>query len=230
MKQIHVLIVDDHAVVRIGIQMMISTEPTIKVIGEAKDGLDAIRQVKHLQPDIVLMDLVMPQGDGTEAIVEIKRDCPNVKIIVLTTFDDDSKIKAAMEAGADGYLLKDADGEALLQAIQATQHGEMPLHPRVARHLIRGVTNSIDVNGVGHLTEREKEILRLVAKGLSNKIVAQGLNLSEGTVKIHVSNILAKLRVSNRIEAALWAMQKGLVTSDGGGKRIDPPVGIGHLS
>lgn len=216
MKQIRVLIVDDHAVVRIGIQMMISTEPTIKVVGEAKDGLDAIRQVKHLQPDIVLMDLVMPQGDGVEAIAEIKRDCPNVKIIVLTTFDDDIKIKAAMEAGTDGYLLKDADGEALLQAIQATQQGEMPLHPRVARQLIRGVTNSIDVNGAGHLTEREKEILQLVAKGLSNKIVAQGLNLSEGTVKIHVSNILAKLRVSSRIEAALWAMQRGLVASDGG--------------
>ncbi|MBI1877468.1 MAG: response regulator transcription factor [Chloroflexi bacterium] len=211
MKQIRVLIVDDHAVVRLGIQMMISTEPTIKVVGEAKDGQDAIRQVKHLQPDIVLMDLVMPQGDGTEAIAEIKRDCPNIKIIVLTTFDDKTKINAAMIAGADGYLLKDADGEALLQAIQAVQQGEMPLHPRIAHHLIRGVANPIDANGIDHLTEREKEILQLVAKGLSNKIVAEGLNLSEGTVKIHVSNILAKLRVSSRIEAALWAMQKGLV-------------------
>lgn len=216
MKQIRVLIVDDHTVVRLGVHMMISTEPTVKVVGEAKDGQNAIRQAKHLRPDIILMDLVMPQGDGAEAIAEIKRNDPNVKIIVLTTFDDEIRISTAMEAGADGYLLKDADGEALLEAIQAAQQGEMPLHPRIARHLIRGIANPMNSNGNDPLTEREKEILSLVAKGLSNKIVAQGLNLSEGTVKIHVSNILAKLRVSSRVEAALWAMQRGLVAPDGG--------------
>lgn len=210
MKQIRVLIVDDHAVVRLGIQMMINTEPTIKVVGEAKDGQEAIRQVKHLRPDIVLMDLVMPQGDGVEAIAETKRDYPEVKIIVLTTFDDDLKIHAAMKAGADGYLLKDADGEALLRAIRSVQQGEMPLHPRIARRLIRGEAKPNGTNGIGHLTEREKEILQLVAKGCSNKIVAQDLNLSEGTVKVHVSNIFAKLGVSSRLEAALWATQKGL--------------------
>jgi DNA-binding NarL/FixJ family response regulator len=211
MKQIRVLIVDDHTVVRLGIQMMISTEPAIKVVGEAKDGRDAVRQVKYLQPDIVLMDLVMPQGDGVEATAEIKRDCPNVKVIVLTTFDDKIRISVAMDAGADGYLLKDADGEALIQAIQAVQQGEMPLHPRIARQLIRGIISPIDASGSSHLTEREKEILQWVARGLSNRTVAEGLNLSEGTVKIHVSHILAKLHVSSRIEAALWALQKGLV-------------------
>jgi DNA-binding NarL/FixJ family response regulator len=211
MEPIRVLIVDDHIMVRVGLHMMISTEPTIKVVGEAKDGQDAIGQVKCLLPDIVLMDLVMPQGGGIEAIAEIKRSYPDIKIIVLTTFDDDIKINAAMEAGADGYLLKDADGEALLYAIEAAQQGEMPLHPRIARRLIRGEDNVHGTNEISHLTEREKEVLRLVAQGLSNKTVAEGLNLSEGTVKIHMSHILAKLHVSSRIEAALWATQKGLV-------------------
>jgi DNA-binding NarL/FixJ family response regulator len=214
MMQIRVLIVDDHAVVRKGIQMLISTEPTIQIIGEAVDGQDAVRQVKTLQPDIVLMDLVFPQEDGIEAIVQIKHDCPNIKIIVLTTFEDNVRINAAMNAGADGYLLKDADGEALLQAIQAVQQGEMPLHPRIARYLFRGGMRQDDTNGFSRLTEREKEVLQLVAKGLSNKAVAQALSLSEGTIKVYLSNILGKLSVSSRTEAAVWASQSGLVTPD----------------
>ena len=214
MKPIRVLIVDDHAIVRRGIQMIVGTEPAIQIVGEAKDGQDAIYQVKRLRPDITLMDLVMPSC-GIKAIAEIKRNYPDVKIIVLTTFEDEDKVNAAMEAGADGYILKDAEGETLLEAIQAAYRGDMPLHPRVARHLIRGFSKSEDTNGHVHLTEREKEIIQLIARGLSNKEVGQSLNLSEGTVKIHVSNILGKLNVSSRTEAAVWATQMGLVSLNG---------------
>jgi DNA-binding NarL/FixJ family response regulator len=214
MKPIRVLIVDDHAVVRKGIQLLVSTESAIQIVGEAKDGRDACHQAKLLQPDLILMDLVMPHEDGIEAIAEIKRDTPNLKIIVLTTFGDDARINAALQAGADGYLLKDADGEALLQAIQAAQRGDMPLHPHVARHLFRGAGRQTGSNDMDHLTEREKEILQLVSKGLSNRDIAKNLTLSEGTVKVHVSNILNKLGVSSRTEAAIWAIQMGLVSVD----------------
>jgi DNA-binding NarL/FixJ family response regulator len=139
---------------------------------------------------------------------------PNIKIIVLTTFEDEARVKAAMEAGADGYLLKDADGEVLLQAIQAVRQGDAPLHPRVTRHLLKGVVKHQDGSITGRLTEREQEVLQLVGKGWSNKTIAQALNLSEGTVKIHVSNILSKLNVSSRTEAAVRAMQMGLISPD----------------
>ncbi len=214
MHHTRVLIVDDHAVVRKGVQMFLSTESTIQVVGEAQNGQEAVRKAKSLQPDVILMDLVMPQGGGVEAIIEIKRCTPNVKIIVLTTFKDPARVNAAIQAGADGYLLKDADGDALLQAIHAVRQGDVPLHPHVARHLVSSITKHQDVNGVGCLTEREKEVLRLVAKGLSNKAVAQVLSLSEGTVRVHVSNILGKLGASSRTEAAVRALQMGLVSAD----------------
>ncbi len=199
---------------RKGIQMFLSTESSIQVVGEAEDGWDAVRKAQDLQPDVVLMDLVMPQRDGIEAIAEIKQHIPQVKIIVLTTFEDETRVNAAMEAGADGYLLKDADGEALLQAIHAVCQGDVPLHPHVARHLIRAVAKHRNMTRPGNLTEREREVLRLVAKGLSNRAVARSLSISEGTAKVHVSNILSKLNVSSRTEAAVWAVQMGLVSPD----------------
>jgi DNA-binding NarL/FixJ family response regulator len=211
MNRIRVLVVDDHTVVRTGIQLLISTEPIIQVIGEAKDGGEAVRQTQILQPDIILMDLVMPQGGGIEAIAQIKRRYPKIKIIVLTTYEDKFRINAALEAGADGYLLKDADGVALLQAIQAAQQGGLPLHPRVAYQVIKGKTKHDYMSRANYLTAREKEVLQLVARGLDNKDVAQTLNLSESTVKTHVSKILSKLNVSGRIEAAIIAVQIGLV-------------------
>jgi DNA-binding NarL/FixJ family response regulator len=167
-----------------------------------------------LQPDIIIMDLVMPEKNGIEAIAQIKRDCPGSKILVLTTFEDEVQINAALEAGADGYQLKDANGEALLHAIRAIQMGDMPLHPRVARYLfkVKAARENISMNRINDLTEREREVLRLIAKGLSNKEVAQILNLTKGTVKIHVSNILSKLNVSSRTEASILAVQAGLVT------------------
>lgn len=213
MNQVRVLIVDDHAVVREGMRMILATEHTFQIVGEAKDGLEAVDQAEKLQPDIILMDLVMPIG-GLEAIAKIKRRCPNIKIIVLTTFEDEARVNAAMVAGADGYLLKEADGEAVLNAIQAVQSGETPLHPRVFQHIIKGLSKQIGPSGLNRLTDREKEVLQWIAKGLSNRIIAEALHLSEGTVKIHVKNIFNKLNVSNRTEAAILAAQMEFDVSD----------------
>jgi NarL family two-component system response regulator LiaR len=212
MNATRVLIVDDHAVVRRGIQMFLDTDPSIQIVGEAEDCQDAVRKTKSLQPDVILMDLVMPNGDGIEAIVEIKRCTPDAKVVVLTTFADEPRVNAAMEAGANGYLLKDADGDALLRAIHAVQQGDAPLHPRVAQHVVRNARKRKDANGNRPLTEREREVLRLVTGGLSNKAIAQALNLSEGTVKVHVSNIFKKLNVSSRTEASVRALQTGLIS------------------
>jgi NarL family two-component system response regulator LiaR len=208
-----VLIVDDHAVVRRGIQMFLETDPSIQIVGEAEDCQDAVRKATSLQPDVILMDLVMPHGDGIEAIAEIKRHNPDLKIVVLTTFGDESRVGAAMEAGANGYLLKDADGGALLQAVHAVRQGDMPIHPLVAQYIVRNFAKRNGTNGNKSLTEREKEILQLVSQGLSNKAIAQILSLSAGTVKVHVSNILEKLGVSNRTEASVLALQMGLISS-----------------
>lgn len=226
MNPIRVLVVDDHPVVRKGIQMYIGTEPTIELVGEAKDGASAVLQVKRLQPDVVIMDLFMPHKDGVTAIAEIKRDFPQVKIIVLTTFEHNDQINAAIEAGADGYLLKDADGEALLEAIKTTRLGEMmPLDCRVARYLLHDAAGQAAPNQLVHLTEREQEVLDLLAQGLSNKAIADKLSLTEGTVKIHVSRILSKLNVSSRTEAAIQAVQLGLLTGNGHSKSS-----ISHLA
>ncbi|MFQ5613807.1 MAG: response regulator [Anaerolineae bacterium] len=222
MEQTRVLIVDDHYFVRKGIRMFLETEPDIEVVGEAEDGNEALRQTQRLQPDVILMDLSMPKGDGLQAIAAIKRLLPTVKIIVLTMHEQATKIvEAIVEAGADGYLLKDADENALLQAIKAVRRGDVPLHPRVARHLVRGVArHDQDSKQPVYLTEREKQVLRLVSKGLSNKEAAETLNLSSGTVKIHVSNILSKLNASSRTEAAVMALQMGLIPVEGNGERF----------
>jgi len=210
MDPIRVLIVDDHFVVRKGLQMLLDTEPSIQIVGEAENGREAVRQAQNLNPAVVLMDLVMPERGGIEAIAAIKGRMSHVRIIVLTTFQDDVRVRAAMKAGADGYLLKDAGGEALVQAIQVVQRGGMPLHPDIAQHLIRGTAAQQHPAAGAHLTPREKEVLQLVASGLSNKAVAE--SLSAGTVKVHVSNILGKLNVSSRTEAAVWAVQMGLAS------------------
>ena len=223
MNPTRVLIVDDHAIVRKGILMFLNTESSIQIVGEAEDGQDALRQAEELRPDVILMDLVMPEKDGIEATIQLKQCLPTIKIIVLTTFKDKAKIEAVMDAGADGYLLKDADGEALLQAIQSVQRGGMPLHPSVARYLVNHGAKPDMTNGHVKLTEREREVLRLVAKGMSNKAVAQALNLARGTVKVHVSNILGKLQVNSRTEAAMLAVQVGLVSPGEQEWGQDPP-------
>jgi len=214
MNRIRLLVADDHAVVRKGIQMFLSTEPSIQLVGEAEDCQDTIRKVTSLQPDVVLMDLVMPEGSGLETIAEIKRRLPNVKVIVLTMFQDQTSVTVAMKAGADGYLLKDAEGEKLLQAIHSVQCGEVPLDPRVALYMAEDHARNYHPGGSKLLTKRETEILQLLANGLSNQAMAQALNISQDTVKAHVSSILRKLNASGRTEAAVWATQMGLIALD----------------
>lgn len=213
MSHTKLLIVDDHTVVRKGIQMIVSTEPSINVVGEAIDSQDAFEQVKALQPDIVLMDLVMP-GGGLKAITKIKKIFPTTKILVLTTYIDDEKVSKAISAGADGYLLKEVDGQGLLNAIDQVQQGGMPLHPRAVTYLFKGdrSKNSAPTAEITPLTRRELEVLELVSQGLSNKEIGEILNLSVGTIKVHVSNILSKLNVNSRTEAAVRATHLKIVS------------------
>lgn len=208
-------------IVRKGILLFLDTEPSIKVVGEVDNGRDAVCQAKFLKPDVILMDLVMPEGDGIEAITELIRCLPKVRIIVLTTFCDKDKVRAAMKAGAHGYLLKDADGLALLRAIETVQKGGMPLHPSVTDELVHDLTQHVNSNGHKSLTDREEEILRLVGKGLSNRDVAEELTITEGTVKVHVSNILGKLGVKSRTEATLRAIEMGLIRAQQRGNYLD---------
>ncbi|MCB0163503.1 MAG: response regulator transcription factor [Anaerolineae bacterium] len=201
-------------IVRKGIRLFLDTEPSIEVVGEVASGYEAVGQAKLLKPDLILMDLVMPNGDGIQAIAQLRSCVPKTNIIVLTTFNDEDKVKSAMKAGAHGYLLKDADGPALLRAITTVQKGGMPLHPSVSKTLLQDLTQQINGNGDKSLTEREQEILKLVGKGLTNRSVAEELTISEGTVKIHVSHILDKLGVKSRTEATLRAIDMGLISPD----------------
>ncbi len=214
MNPIRLLIVDDHVVVRKGIQMLLDTEPSIQVVGEAESSQDAIHKAKSLKPDVILMDLVMPQGDSLQAIVEIKRSIPTIKVIILTMFHDEAKVNAAVEAGTDGYLLKDADAEELVRAIQAVRQGDMPFDPHVVHYLITQVAKSKDTSESNPLTKREEEVLRLVAKGMSTRAVARALYIEEGTARIHIHNILLKLGVSSRADAAIWAAHRGILPQD----------------
>ncbi len=218
MKQTKVLIVDDHYFVRKGIEMFLEAESSIQVVGEAGNEQEAVRQAKELQPDVILMDLSMSQGDGVTATATIKRQFSHIKIIILTMHEHETKvIEAMVEAGADGYLLKEEGEDGLLQAIESVQQGDVPLHPRIARHLIKGAAGQAKgTNGIANLTKREKQVLQLLSKGLNNKEIAEALSVSSGTAKIHVSHILDKLNVSSRTEAAVQAIQLGLIRMNTG--------------
>ena len=210
---ISVLVADDHAIVRKGICALLATEPDIEVVGEAKDGRDVIAETQRLQPDVILMDLVMPGMDGLEAIRHITTHQPGTRILVLTSFAGDDKVFPAIRAGALGYLLKDSGPEELVQAIHQVYRGRSSVHPTVARRLLQELSGP---SGRGSdresLTEREVEVLQLVAQGQSNRQISHQLAISEATVRTHVSNILAKLTLSSRTQAALYALQKGLVS------------------
>ena len=212
-KTIRVLIADDHAVVREGLRGLITSEPGMEVVGEAAEGAEAVLKARSLQPDVILLDLVMPRKDGLEAIAEIKRDNPEARILILTSFAEDDKVFPAIKTGALGYLLKDSSPQELLQAIREVSRGESSLHPTIARKLIRELSQPSDLPPAEEpLTAREVDVLRLVAQGLSNQEIGEKLVVSERTVRNHVSNILGKLHLANRTQAALYALREGLAS------------------
>ena len=210
---IRVLICDDHAVVRQGLATFLDLQDDIEIAGEAADGADAVAKAASLQPDVVLMDLVMPQLDGVEAIRRIRAADPDAKIIVLTSYADDEKIFSAIRAGASGYLMKDVSPQDLAKAIRMARDGDPLLHPDVARRLMDHVSHPEPPGAaaLARLTAREVEVLRLIARGMANKEIARELVLSEKTVKTHVSNLLQKLDLGDRTQAALFAVRNGVV-------------------
>ncbi|MCC6442644.1 MAG: response regulator transcription factor [Armatimonadetes bacterium] len=211
MDKISVLIADDHAVVRQGLKAFLGLQEHIEVIGECADGEEAVAKARELLPDIILMDLVMPRMDGVTAIRQIRSLCPSARIIVLTSFAEDEKVFASIKAGAIGYLMKDVLPPDLVKAIEAARRGEPLLHPEIALKLMQEFSTGPKPSAGDTLTERERDVLRLIAKGQSNKEIAAELFLSEKTVKTHVSNILQKLHLSDRTQAAIFAIQQRLV-------------------
>ncbi len=212
-QEIRILCADDHAVVREGLRALIETEPGMVLVGEAGDGREAVEKARALNPDVVLLDLVMPSMSGIEAIGEIKRAVPSARILVLTSFAEDDKVFPAIKAGAHGYLLKDTSPQELLRAIRDVDRGQPSMHPTIARKLMLELQQPSTLPRTeAPLTERELEVLNLVAQGLTNQEIADRLFVSERTVRTHVSNILSKLHLANRTQAALYALRKGLAT------------------
>ncbi len=211
MEKIRVLIVDDHAMVRQGIATFIELQDDIALAGEAANGREAVARVDELRPDVVLMDLVMPEMDGVTATREIKVHHPEVKVLALTSFVNDIQIAPALQAGASGYLLKDLSADELMKAIRAAYHGDTPLAPAIAKKLIESIATPHELTPVlDQLTAREREVLALLGRGMSNKEIAAKLSISEKTAKFHVSSILNKLGLADRTQAALFASKHGL--------------------
>ncbi|KPL24835.1 MAG: LuxR family transcriptional regulator [Anaerolineae bacterium SM23_84] len=214
-EPIRILIADDHAVVREGLRALIDTEPGMELAGEATDGVEAVDRARSLQPDVILLDLVMPRKGGLEAIGEIKEVNPDARILVLTSFDEDEKVFHAIKSGALGYLLKDASPQELLRAIREVHHGEPSMQPPIAHKVMRELQRTSNLPPTEEpLTAREVEILKWVAQGLSNQEIADKLVISERTVRTHVSNILSKLYLANRTQAALYALREGIARLD----------------
>jgi NarL family two-component system response regulator LiaR len=222
-KTIRVMIVDDHSIVRKGLRALLATERDIQVVGEASDGAEAITQAQALQPDVILMDLVMPKIDGIEATRQITSSQSGVRILVLTSFAADDKVFPAIKAGALGYLLKDTGPDDLVQAIHHVHQGLPTLEPSIARKVLSELAHPPqEPLTPDPLTERELDVLRLVAQGKSNKEIAEQLSIGEMTVRAHVSNILGKLHLASRTQAALYALRKGLAFLE------DSPTIQGH--
>ena len=215
MAPISILIVDDHEVVRNGIRAYLETLPKFNVVGEAASGEEAIKMAGELIPDVVLMDLVMPGMDGIETTREVKKISPRTQIVVLTSYHEDEQIFPALKAGAISYVLKDMKMDKLAEAIQSAIHGEVTLHPLVATRVLRNLRGeSQDESFYAELTDRELEVLKFIANGLSNSQIAEQLVISTNTVKGHVSNILSKLHLADRTQVAVYAWQKGIVHRD----------------
>jgi NarL family two-component system response regulator LiaR len=213
-EKITVLIVDDHQVVRQGLRTFLELHDDIEVVGEAGDGAAAVAMVRQLRPDVVLMDLVMPHLDGIEATRQVKALACGSQVIALTSFTEDDKVFPAIQAGAASYLLKDVSPDDLVEAVRAVQRGEARLHPNIARKLMEQVVHQAAApadRSVESLSEREREVIRLVARGKGNQAIAAELVISEKTVKTHISNILAKLDLQDRTQLAIFAFKHGLV-------------------
>jgi DNA-binding NarL/FixJ family response regulator len=216
---IRILLVDDHAMVRRGMRDFLSLDDDIEVVGEASDGLEAVERATELRPDIVVMDLMMPNLDGIDATSRIKASLPEIEVIALTSFIEEARVVAAIEAGASGFLLKDAEADELAAAIRAAAAGEMHLDPAIAGIVARRMRDGVrgdgaggngEPDGIGSLTARERDVLARVARGLPNRQIADDLGITERTARTHVSNILAKLGLASRTQAALFAVQHGL--------------------
>jgi DNA-binding NarL/FixJ family response regulator len=220
---IRILIVDDHHIVRQGLRLLLRLDPELEVVGEAANGAEALSRARQLQPDVVLMDLLMPEMDGITAIARIRGELPEIKVLALTSVLEDRGVVDAVRAGAIGYLLKDVHSEELRQAIKAAAAGQVQLSPDAAARLLREVRGP---ERTEPLTERETSVLRLMARGMANKEIAQRLHIGETTVKSHVRHILAKLGVASRTQAALEAVRIGLVAGPPAGSRS---VDIGNL-
>jgi NarL family two-component system response regulator LiaR len=217
---IRVLIADDHAVVREGLRAFLALQDDVEVVAEAADGEEAVDAVAGLTPDVALVDLVMPRVDGIEAIRRIRSTSPDTRVIVLTSFVDEDKMLPAVRAGAAGYLLKDVQPQDLVAAIRTVHGGGTLLHPAVVEELVREVSRDGERAPVDSpLTAREQEVLTLIARGRANKAIAFELGVAEKTVKTHVSSILAKLGVTDRTQAALYAVREGLVDPEPSGPR-----------
>lgn len=210
-ETIGVLLVDDHAVVREGLRTFLELQDGIEVVGEAADGEEGVREAERLRPDVILMDLVMPKLDGVEAMRELRRELPETRVIVLTSFAEDDRLLPAIQAGAAGYLLKDVRPAELARAVRAAHAGEALLDPAVAARLVEAIAQAPGEEPVERLTPREREVLEMIGRGLPNKLIARRLEVSEKTVKNHVTHLLAKLGVSDRTQAALYAARTGLV-------------------
>jgi two-component system, NarL family, response regulator LiaR len=208
---IRVLVVDDHAVVREGLRTFLGLQDGLEVVGEAADGEEAVRVAEHVRPDVVLMDLVMPRRDGVGAMRELRRRLPRTRVIVLTSFTDDERLLPAIQAGAAGYLLKNAEPSELARAVRLAHAGEALLDPSVAARLVDALADPPGAPPAERLTSREREVLALLARGMSNKRIALELGVAEKTVKTHVGHVLAKLGVSDRTQAAVHALRTGVL-------------------
>lgn len=209
-EMIRILITDDHAILRTGLSTLIGTEPGMDVVGEAADGVEAVKEACNLRPDVILMDMAMPHMGGLEAIQKIKEQCPEAQVLVLTSFSDDKTVFPAIKAGAIGYLLKNTLPDRLLSAIRDVHQGIPSMSPDIAKKLMLEIQRKSDLPPTKDpLTNREMEVLKLVAQGKTNPEIAEKLVIGEGTVRTHVSNILSKLHLANRTQAALFAVREG---------------------
>ena len=212
MKKIRILVVEDQTVVRDGIVAILSCQPDLDIVGEAENGIRAVELARKHRPEVVILDLVMPLQDGLTTIPQLKLIDPDIRILVLTSFSESDRVYQAIKAGAMGYLLKDTTRTQLLQSIRDVACGQASIHPSIAMKVIHEFDQESEADGMEPLTQRESETLRLIARGLSNQEIANALVVNERTIAKYVSNILNKLHVSNRTQAALYAIREGLTT------------------